>query len=100
MDTQNIPDLHNRRRNLEVVSRWCKENNYPLLVWPEDKAILRLDDLPNTEYLPNKPSSWGKMEFSSDSWINQDETLRNFIRVGFAYSFTGFKVQEWLVKSK
>ncbi len=87
MKLENLADLHNRRGNIGYVARRCQHELYPLLAWPEDKALLRLTDLPLIQGRAfNIPADWkivrktGKMEL-----CNNDESLRDFIREGCAY---------------
>ena len=79
-----LTDIHNRRANIELVSKRAKEHGYPLLVWPEDKELLRLDDLPTTDD-PNKPTDWLEVSYTRYSICRTDQQLREFIREGFAY---------------
>ena len=86
MELNELTDLHNRRNNIGTVARRCTEHNYPLLVWPEDKALLRLADLPRIYGKPNKPAAWRDMEYTVARLIGTDEQLRDFIREGRAYA--------------
>ena len=85
MKLEEIADLHNRRGNIGMVARRCAEHSYPLLVWPEDKALLRLTDLPVINGKPNKPTIWTDFEYTVARLIGTDEQLRDFIREGRAY---------------
>ena len=86
MKLNEIADLHNRRGNIGTVARRCAEHGYPLLVWPEDKALLRLTDLPVINGRPNKPTTWTDFEYTVARLIDNDEELRDFIREGRAYA--------------
>ena len=86
MKLEEIADLHNRRGNIGTVAKRCAEHGYPLLAWPEDKALLKLDDLPIINGRPNKPTTWTDFEYTVARIINSDEELREFIREGFAYA--------------
>jgi hypothetical protein len=88
MKLNEIADLHNRRRDIGVVARRCAEHSYPLLAWPEDKALLRLADLPVIHGKPNKPTSWTSFEYTVARLIGSDEQLREFIREGRAYAIS------------
>lgn len=99
-------DCHNRRRNIETVSRRCKENNYPYLAWPEDKELLTLADLPvlSSARRPNTPPTWMSMIAVGFFPALTDAILRQRIRAGFAYyviaiTNVGPVVQEYAVKS-
>jgi hypothetical protein len=83
--TMELADLHNRRSNIGTVARRCKEHNYPLLAWPEDKQLLRLADLPVIHGKPNRPAAWRDMEYTRAQLCGTDEQLRDFIREGRAY---------------
>lgn len=101
-----LTDLHNRRKNLEYVSRHAKLNGWPLLAWPEDIQLARLGDLPILEKHINKPPDWRTMEESFTYLIECDADLRKVLTPGFAYAITGYhsggwlEVQSWRIESR
>lgn len=108
-DTQGstLPDLHNRRDNIKVVSDDCKANGYPLIVWPEDKELLRLTDLPRFVQA-NKRPTWTNLKALTCFVVSSDYHLRQSIREGLAYSInlsiqhltTTYVIQTWQVTSR
>jgi hypothetical protein len=101
-----LADLHNRRKNIRLVSDRAKAMGFPYLVWPEDKELLRIDDLPLGDYKrrPNVPISWSKIDPTRYYIVINDEDLRQYIREGFAYSkieqtHVGIFVQEYELAS-
>lgn len=85
MEKLELTDLHNRRGNIELVSKRAKENDYPLLTWPEDKQLLRLVDLPVINKAPNVPPAWTRFRLESTFFVSSDANLREKIRIGCAY---------------
>jgi len=102
-----LADLHNRRANLELVSKRAKEHNYPLLIWPEDKALLRIADLP-VFVKANRPVNWVKCEPSSLAFrVTSDQQLRDLVKVDRAYAInpavqhiTGYHLVEYRIESR
>ena len=86
-----LADIHNRRANIELVSKRAKEHGYPLLVWPEDKELLRVDDLPVTEQ-PNRPVDWTALQYMNYRIIRSNKELRKFIVPGRAYAIGGERI--------
>ena len=84
IDNMELADIHNRRANIELVSKRAKEHGYPLLAWPEDRELLRLGDLPVLNYV-NIPPDWSRISYSTFAVIDTDEQLRKFIKPGRAY---------------
>ncbi len=104
-----LTDLHNRRSNIEAVAARCREHAYPLLAWPEDKALLRLSDLPQVIHAGafNQPIAWKRCEFHRLLCVASDIDLRNKITEGKAYAiilnlgqFQGTTVAEYGVESR
>jgi len=95
MKLNELADLHNRRSNIGTVARRCKKHSYPLLAWPEDKALLRLTDLPVIYGKPNKPTTWTDFEYTVARWLNSDEELRDFICVGRAYKIANIAPRQY-----
>lgn len=86
MDLNQLTDLHNRRDNIAVVAREAQRNLYPVLAWPEDKALLKLSDLPLIQgRAPNLPASWVRVVPTVTRTFTGDHCLREFIRVDRAY---------------
>lgn len=87
---EQIADLHNRRSNLDVVAQRAKRHGYPLLVWPEDKLLLKLEDLPtenrNGQQNINRPIAWKRCEFRRIFFVSNDMELRDTIVEGNAYT--------------
>lgn len=109
MNTNELTDLHNRRANIETVASRCREHGYPLLAWPEDKALLRLSDLPQMTHAGafNQPTAWQHCEFHRLLCVASDTDLRNKITEGKAYAiilnlgqFQGTTVAEYKVESR
>lgn len=104
MDYNELPDLHNRRANIEIVSRDCKANNYPLIAWPEDGELLRINDLPQF-LVANRRVKWLQCYPLTTFIVNSDRQLRRWIRTDFGYSIiqqsvTGETVvQQWQIRS-
>ena len=101
-----LADLHNRRANLELVSKQAKAHGYPLLIWPEDKALLRIADLPVFMKV-NQPVNWVKCEPSMTFRVTSDQQLRDLVKVDRAYSInpavqhiTGYHLVEYRVESR
>lgn len=84
MSTQ-LTDLHNRRANILHVARRAKEYGYPLLAWPEDKALLRVEDLPEIGGRVNVPRVWQGIQTMRTQVIANDAELRDFVREGYGY---------------
>ena len=84
MSTQ-LTDLHNRRANILHVARRAKEHGYPLLAWPEDKALLRVEDLPELNGQVNVPRAWQGIWTMRTQVIASDAELRDFVREGYGY---------------
>lgn len=110
-DLNQIADLHNRRGNIEVVAARAKANGYPLLVWPEDKLLLRIADLPaenrNEQRNINRPIAWKRCEFRSIFFVSNDAELRDQIQIDRAYTrylglqqFLGTAIAEYEVESR
>ncbi len=108
MNTSELTDLHNRRANIETVATRCREHAYPLLAWPEDKALLQLSDLPQLAHVVafNIPIAWQRCEFRRLLCVASDADLRNKITEGKAYAivlnlgqFQGTTVAEYEVES-
>ena len=100
--TMELTDLHNRNRNINTVAKECQEHNYPLLVWPEDKELLQLSQLPQFPSRPNCRANWLIMEGTQYKVIRTNQELQDFITPGFAYSILteqprGYYVQEYRV---
>ena len=97
-----LTDIHNRRANIELVSKRAKEHGYPLLVWPEDKELLRLDDLPvmQGESEPNTPVNWWSIKWQSVCKLANDIELRAHVRDGFAYIREGRNVHEYAITTR
>jgi len=105
MELNNVTDLHNRRRNLELVSRRAKEMGIPLLIWPEDKLIVKQDDLPVLDTHVNKAPDWKRMFDLGSFLVRSDDELRDHVREGYAYAITDQDsvfdyVTEYEVKSR
>jgi len=84
-----LTDIHNRRANIELVSKRAKEHGYPLLIWPEDKELLRVFDIPTMRGDDvNKPTDWRYMVEINDIEIDgfSDARLRHVITEGYAYT--------------
>jgi hypothetical protein len=101
-----LTDLHNRRSNIETVANLAKAHGYPLLAWPEDKDLLRLEDLPRI-VTPNKMVNWTKLEKGLYFILSNDQKLRDIIKPGRAYAinpalgqFNGLYVQEYKVTTR
>jgi len=101
-----LGDIHNRRANIETVSNLAKAHGYPLLTWPEDKQLLCLGDLPRLIHV-NRPINWISLEPSMYFIVKDDQTLRDVIKIGRAYSinpalgqFNGQFVQEYKVVTR
>ena len=73
-----LTDLHNRRANIDYVAKWHQERERPLVVWPEDKIILRISDLPVIEGTTSKV---GRVFYPSN-----DNAFRDQIEVDKRYS--------------
>ena len=84
MSTQ-LTDLHNRRANILHVARRAKEHGYPLLAWLEDKALLRLEDLPELNGQVNVPRAWQGARTIRTLFVASDAELRDFVREGYGY---------------
>ena len=80
-----LPDLHNRRDNIAAVAADCKANNYPLIAWPEDKELLRLDDLPRFVCANCRPT-WVTVMMMKFHLVTSDNELRRIIKPGLAYA--------------
>ena len=80
-----LADLHNRRSNIGTVAKRCRDNNYPLLAWPEDKELLRLSDLPVINRRPNIPTTWLSCDTNIMFVLHSDQALRDIVKVGRAY---------------
>ena len=94
LDLNQVTDLHNRRANIVTVSNRARDMGIPFLVWPEDKLLLRLSDLPQlSRGEENKAPSWlsliraGVRVFRNDEIGNR--ALREWIDEGFAYAHVG-----------
>ena len=91
MELNNVTDLHNRRRNLVLVSRRAKAMGIPLLIWPEDKAIIKQTDLPvldTIHYHVNRAPDWKTIYDVGSFLVRSDDELRDHIREGYAYAIT------------
>ena len=84
MSTQ-LTDLHNRRANILHVARRAKEHGYPLLAWPEDKTLLRVEDLPEINGQVNVPRAWREARLIRTMYVVGDAELRRFVREGYGY---------------
>lgn len=84
-----LTDTHNRRRNIAYVSRWSQQNDYPMIIWPEDTELLRLSDLPQIDGRPNKPPTWTDMQIDGIRPVQDTKHLREIITVGKAYFLDG-----------
>ncbi len=109
MDLNKITDLHNRRRDLELVAQRAKRHGYPLLVWPEDKLLLRVGDLASESYAGshNQPVAWKRCEFERILFVMNDAALREAVQEGKAYTrvlglgqFGGTAIAQYKVESK
>jgi len=60
----------------------------PLLIWPEDRLILRQTDLPVLYRHVNKPVDWIVMSELRTFRVRGDDDLRNEIQANFAYAVT------------
>lgn len=101
-----LADLHNRRANIETVANLARVNGTPFLTWPEDKELLRLADLPRITRV-NIPVNWVKCEPVISFVVTSDQSLRDIIVIGRAYSvnpalqqFNGVYVQEWKIETR
>lgn len=83
-----LTDIHNRRRDIDVVAKRCREHGYPLLAWPQDTELLRLADLPNPAQI-NVPMDWTDCQYNVALFIKGNEELRKFIKPGNAYAING-----------
>jgi hypothetical protein len=106
MNLDEITDLHNRRTNLDLVATRAKKHVYPLLIWPEDKLLVRLSDLPwAITRQPNCPESWLSMHANGlPRPVRSDSELREMVRVDYAYAIVGVTnigtlVQEFRLRS-
>ncbi len=108
MNTSELTDLHNRRANIKVVAARCREHAYPLLAWPEDKALLRIADLPRLAHAGafNQPIAWDRCEFKRLVIVPDDIALRETLHEGRAYAvvinlgqFAGTTIAEYEVES-
>ncbi len=108
MNTNELTDLHNRRANIEAVATRCRKHAYPLLAWPEDKALLRIADLPRIAHAGafNQPIAWARCELRQLFFVPDNATLRDCVRIGSAYAvvtnlvqFVGTVIAEYEVES-
>lgn len=107
MDTKlELADLHNRNRNIRVVAEDCQRNGFPLIAWPEDKELLRLEDLPQFTGA-NQRSTWTRLEFRNYFVCSTNQELRDILVIGRAYAinpapaqFNGSTVLEYKVVTK
>ena len=82
-----LTDLHNRRSNIASAAKYAQAHAYPLLVWPEDRELLRLADLPIvTREACNTPRNWSNLATSAIRLIRSDDELRKWIKVDRAYT--------------
>ena len=95
-----LADIHNRRANIELVSKRAREHGYPLLAWPEDEELIRLSDIPVIEGQPNKPIAWTKFSLRRFFRVSNDADLRGQIVTGHAYTRVDNLVSEWKVTSR
>ena len=84
MATQ-LTDLHNRRANILHVAQRAQEHGYPLLAWPEDKTLLRVEDLPELNGQVNVPRAWHEARPVRTMYVVNDAELRRFVREGYGY---------------
>jgi hypothetical protein len=84
MKLEEVADLHNRRRDLEFVSRRAKQIGMPLLVWPEDKLLLRRSDLPVGAF--NTLPEWRERTWTREFVVKSDGELREQVKPGYAYT--------------
>ena len=95
-----LTGIHNRRANIKQVSKRAKEHGYPLLVWPEDKELLRLEDIPDTRQEPNKPTDWVSITLSRIiRHITENHQLRFNVGVRKAYTRNGSTVYEYTIQT-
>lgn len=81
MDTQTVlTDIQNRRRDLSLVANRAGRHNYPLLLWPNDEELIRLDDVPLIEAQPNIPSTWKECRELFSFVVTSTSQLRKHLR--------------------
>lgn len=88
MQTENIPDVHNRRRNIEYAAKRCRELNYPMLIWPQEVSLIRLDDLPEVGLNDiNLPPTWNTAvaRIQASFIVRTDEQFRAIVKPDHAY---------------
>lgn len=96
-----LADIHNRRANIELVSKRAKEYGYPFLVWPEDKELLKLVDIPDTTKEPNMPTDWTAITLTRViRHIYENHQLRFNVEVGKAYTRNGNTLFEHTIQTK
>jgi len=105
LDLTQVTDLHNRRDNLVTVSQRAKSMGIPLLIWPEDKLIIKQSDLPVLDRYVNRAPDWTRMYDLGQFIVRSDDELRDRIKPGHAYAITGQDnvfdyVTEFEVKSR
>ena len=76
---ETITDIHNRRKNIDYVAQWHQEHAKALSIWPEDKLLLRITDLPVMEGFPGVARAF---------YPKDNSALRKEIQIGKRYSRT------------
>lgn len=103
--TQIETDPHNRRRDLDFVSKRAKDSGFPLIFFPEDRFQIKLEDLPRNA--SNTSPSWKTHTISRTFLAHSDNDLRRKAVIGRAYDIQShaaqgyyFAVREHIIESK